>query len=329
MKTPMSCDQWICSPGWAAALLQAQCWDGGPSASLKSNRLPKESSSKECKKGAYPPPPSGPMPEPLTQSPGLAQWISLFAAHPARGSQLPGKGLAKQIPETKSQTYCASYGIWNALDSTWKTQQTLFPLTISARSSESWQNSGSMLDGQLYLRQPVEPIISATGSGSMLGKDNWPTPTARSPGDCASERRRRSPSLESIIMMQTWPTPIASLSKGTGPLGSVSSTHRLKRGYLDAVVQSTEKKEGALNPAWVCWLMGWPLGWDSLEPMPATSLADHAEKMAAGSWWQDEPPIPRIDKNITNRAARLKGLGNGMVPLCFVHAFNGLAYENL
>tara|TARA_B000000460_G_scaffold138123_1_gene97326 strand:+ start:269 stop:727 length:459 start_codon:yes stop_codon:yes gene_type:complete len=127
----------------------------------------------------------------------------------------------------------------------------------------------------------------------------------------------------------TWPTPIASLSKGTGPLGSVSSTHRLKRGYLDAVVQSTEKKEGALNPAWVCWLMGWPLGWDSLEPMPATSLADHAEKTAAGSWWQDEPPIPRIDKNIPNRAARLKGLGNGMVPLCFVHAFNGLAYENI
>jgi len=251
----------------------------------------------------------------------------LFAAHPARGSQLPGKGLAKQIPETKSQTYCASYGIWNALDSTWKTQQTLFPLTISARSSESWQNSGSMLDGQLYRRQPVEPIISATGSGSMLGKDNWPTPTARSPGDCAAERRRRAPSLESIVMMQTWPTPQANEDAAGTPAGKMQKmlgNHPAIRGTTPA-----EWQKGALNPAWVCWLMGWPLGWDSLEPMPATSLADHAEKTAAGSWWQDEPPIPRIDKNIPNRAARLKGLGNGMVPLCFVHAFNGLAYENI
>ena len=65
--------------------------------------------------------------------------------------------------------------------------------------------------------------------------------------------------------VQLWPTPRSSEWKGTGPLGSKGHNHRLERGYLDATVQDVEQASGQLNPTWVEWLMGFPLGWTDLE----------------------------------------------------------------
>jgi hypothetical protein len=62
-----------------------------------------------------------------------------------------------------------------------------------------------------------------------------------------------------------WPTPRASEWKGTGPLGSKSHGHRLKKKYLDATVQEAEQTTGQLNPTWVEWLMGFPDGWTDLK----------------------------------------------------------------
>jgi hypothetical protein len=77
---------------------------------------------------------------------------------------------------------------------------------------------------------------------------------------------------------QNWPTPRASEGKGTGPEGSKSHEHRLKRGYLDATAlsfrprptTSTGGSDGSrpvgplrLNPDFVEALMGWPAGWST------------------------------------------------------------------
>jgi len=71
---------------------------------------------------------------------------------------------------------------------------------------------------------------------------------------------------------------------------------------------------GRLSPDWVEWLMGWPVGWTSLEPM--TEL---------GSWfgetWWDEEPVSRITTDKTNRPKRLRAIGNGQVPACVVSAW--------
>ena len=48
--------------------------------------------------------------------------------------------------------------------------------------------------------------------------------------------------------------------------------------------------------------------------------AEADQAMADGSWWLEEPDIPRVGKNIPARKDRLKVLGNGMVPICFVAA---------
>ena len=84
-------------------------------------------------------------------------------------------------------------------------------------------------------------------------------------------------------------------------------------------------KFAQLNPDWVEWLMGWPVGWTDPEcdrPWPFLPLgADPA----------DLPPtmpgyVPRTTTRRDSRAARIRALGNGQVPQCASDAFRmGLA----
>lgn len=62
---------------------------------------------------------------------------------------------------------------------------------------------------------------------------------------------------------------------------------------------------GSLNPDWVEWLMGWPIGWTRLEPLP--ELREEALGM-------EPADVPRVAVGVDNRTARLKCIGNGQVP---------------
>ena len=129
-------------------------------------------------------------------------------------------------------------------------------------------------------------------------------PTPRAQNIRTSEKAKResksSPGLVDYVEM--WPTPKASDCKGTGPLGSKSAYHDLNKNNLKGVVmfyptpttgaglcggtgnfqqlkklkdsgQITEEERrnmsqgngGQLNPDWVEWLMGFPVGWTSLQ----------------------------------------------------------------
>jgi hypothetical protein len=69
---------------------------------------------------------------------------------------------------------------------------------------------------------------------------------------------------------------------------------------------------GQLNPAWVEWLMGVPIGWTSLDPLPVAQYEDWLA--SRDTWWQVEPDIPWVAKGVKDRVNRLKALGNGIVP---------------
>jgi DNA (cytosine-5)-methyltransferase 1 len=70
---------------------------------------------------------------------------------------------------------------------------------------------------------------------------------------------------------------------------------------------------GSLNPDWVEWLMQWPIGWTSLEPLDSEMFNVWMHK---DDWWMDEPHIPRVATGVPNRVDRLKAIGNGQVPAC-------------
>ena len=123
---------------------------------------------------------------------------------------------------------------------------------------------------------------------AMANKGLWPTPKASRRGDCPSERVRRSPSLESAVRM--WPTPRASENENRQmkPTPSqLAGKHGMSLGVAvnmwptptvsgnNNVAGMSEKSGnglataagGQLNPMWVEWLMGWPLGASDLKPL--------------------------------------------------------------
>lgn len=117
-----------------------------------------------------------------------------------------------------------------------------------------------------------------------------------------------------------YPTPRSSEYKGVGPLGSSSHHHHLERKYLGATIQEKEKQTGQLNPTWVEWLMGWPMGWTSLEPLTELVWLD---------WFVDpadmeNTDVPRLATGVPDRVNRLKAIGNGQVPLCMATAWGML-----
>ena len=145
----------------------------------------------------------------------------------------------------------------------------------------------------------------------MAARDLWPTPTVH------GNHNRRGLSATSGDGLSTavkqWPTPLAhdAYDRGTGEMKRESPG-------LAAIVKSQETVVGALSPEWVELLMGWPLGWTSLEPLEGGRFAawlSSPEKVRAR--WRDglwEAGIPRVSRGTPHRPKRLTALGNGQVP---------------
>jgi hypothetical protein len=76
-----------------------------------------------------------------------------------------------------------------------------------------------------------------------------------------------------------------------------------------------EGQQGQLNPAWVECLMGFPIGWTDLEQdEPGESWIDNPRWPAGIGQDQHEWEPPRVASGVKDRVARLKALGNAVVP---------------
>ena len=96
----------------------------------------------------------------------------------------------------------------------------------------------------------------------MPQKQTWPTPRSCSamaatitPESAWNEKR--NPNLETIVGQRMFPTPTAHNAKEcNAPSEQNRNTPTL-----------ATHAGGKLNPMWVEWLMGWPLGWTDLKPL--------------------------------------------------------------
>lgn len=183
----------------------------------------------------------------------------------------------------------------------------------STRCTLTWKTKVTPSKRLLFRLVPSTPRTGATDarlSGVERWKENitgedgepilWKTPIA---SDSANREfyhnSRGEPNLSGMVKM--WPTPKASDCKGSGPPGSKSAEHDLKKHNLKGVVmfyptpttgaglcggtgnfqqlkkleasgQITEEERrnmsqgngGQLNPVFVEWLMGFPIGWTDL-----------------------------------------------------------------
>lgn len=106
-----------------------------------------------------------------------------------------------------------------------------------------------------------------------------------------------------------WPKPTATQHKGWSENHNRADTDdRLDYTVERGANQNKPGGKARLNPAWVEWLMGWPIGWTNLEPMQCATVPT----------WTHDPgetgEVPRAAFKIPKRVNRLKAIGNGQVP---------------
>ncbi|QDP50966.1 MAG: hypothetical protein Tp136DCM211861_11 [Prokaryotic dsDNA virus sp.] len=61
-----------------------------------------------------------------------------------------------------------------------------------------------------------------------------------------------------------WPTPAASDNRDRGHMGMPSIQRRMEKGKQLNLSMVISQKSGSLNPNWVEWLMGYPVGYTDL-----------------------------------------------------------------
>jgi DNA (cytosine-5)-methyltransferase 1 len=128
----------------------------------------------------------------------------------------------------------------------WPTPTVMDSIT---RSKESWEKA------QFRPRQGKNLI--------KLGDiQYWPTPTAHMAKEtnAPSKHNRNTPTLTAQV---NWPTP-----RTKGMCGGSGSWDLLNKNTTkEEARQMGAGNGGKLNPMWVEWLMGWPLGWTDLKPL--------------------------------------------------------------
>jgi len=246
--------------------------------------------------------PSGTMSAPLTESPGEEQ-LMLFAEdfpaktlvpqeeEPALGESVRDYG--KNMPELLTR-----YGLKLSLRKTLRFCG-VAGLTLSSETCPNW---GMMQDGACWELGTSARPIKETGCGYLL-----PTPDASKRGPCKEynpkSRSQSGRTLQTLAACDplgvTWPTPTTQDAKNNGS----QSQMRRNTKPLDAAVTGTQtppkyatpqsrdfrtgsrdrwenpersrnlndqlatRETGQLNPSWVEWLMGWPVGWTDLKPL--------------------------------------------------------------
>ena len=131
-------------------------------------------------------------------------------------------------------------------------------LPTSRRFAATWKARDTKCSRWSFRLRRLERLISDTDCLS------WPTPTVQDGKNNAgpSQFRRHTLPLNAAVML--YPTPTAITNSGGAALckwGGPGARAKLKR-----MVTPTELN-GKLNPQWVEWLMGFPIGWTDLRPL--------------------------------------------------------------
>lgn len=183
----------------------------------------------------------------------LEEWILSRGDTPANHSHSPGSETARKMTAISGQR-CATLSKHSGpLGSLVKTLLVTYPWD-STRCFLTWKHSATPASRLLFRLVPSMPRTGETESGL------WQTPVS----DDAVEREqgkfnsRGEPKLSAQAKL--WPTPTSRDHKDTGDCANVPVNGLLGRSV------GPSKGNGSLNPLWVEWLQGYPVGWTDLEP---------------------------------------------------------------
>ena len=236
---------WLYSRALVEAYSEESFSDGEPSAPSNSTPTPQAFLWRDKTTDAWNRFPSGMTLQPLTENRGEDVLTSFLEAFPAKISARAEAVQASTEKEADSGArWRGSFVKYDPDTSTWRTHQCSL-LGDFTEFSETWPKWGSMRSGACWEQTTLAPHISERESGLMLA-----TPTTKANQMCPSMMKwpgRRA----------WWPTPASTDYKGSSKDGQ-------RRGQLTDPAMGAIPAGGKLNPTWVAWLMGWPLGWTDL-----------------------------------------------------------------
>lgn len=181
---------------------------------------------------------------------------SLLSEEPELLEILPRSGMTRggllwEQPMSVRRTNATGSGLWRTPD------------------TGAGGTSGLLKQGKTHRAngQPIQIRLADQVANPRL----WPTPNARDWKDSGPKQgNRKSPNLGTAVH---WPTPAARDYKGANAYETTQKKleegKRAQMGQLPNAIQQElgHPIGGSLNPMWVEWLMGWPLGWTDLKPL--------------------------------------------------------------
>ena len=143
------------------------------------------------------------------------------------------------------QQHAMSFAWFDHAKSYWRTSQGSL-WGISASSSPIWPRWGMWADGDAYELPSSAPAIIETEFGFL-------------------------------------PTPTVAARKGSS-LGALTRKNgrSRKNDRLDYAIEG-DGKNGRLNPEWVEWFQGWPIGWTALPPLATDKFQEWLQQHGASS----------------------------------------------
>jgi len=229
--------------------------------------------------------------KPLTESLGEALLMSYREDFPVKTSPLLEKG--QELTESEAECgekWRASFTKYDLDTRSWKTHQCSL-LEDLEEFSQTWPQWGLMRGGECWEQRTLEQTIRGTESGLLPdGMVTFHTPNTTGLDGGSNSRKALKKRMES------WPTPDANCgARGTQELWTAKrksgqpaqySINQAVRDKMFPTPTAHNSKEcaspseynrdtpslathagGKLNPMWVEWLMGWPLGHTDLKPL--------------------------------------------------------------
>ncbi len=217
-----------------------------------------------------------------TESRGVGKSTSLAEDSHAKTSAQPGEeqdlqeseaGFGLKWPESSAK--------FDPDSCSWKIHPCLFP-EDSMSCLVTLPKWGTMRSGVLSERTMPALRTSGTGSGLLA---NWPTPTSSEGSKIPDRANYGQIGLSNHPRIVGYPTRPKLKKDRKGVDGGVSTPQKFptpnardwkgkpgpnanqRESSLPTVVGEDVKTVGKLNPNWVEWLMGWPIGWTDLKPL--------------------------------------------------------------
>jgi len=198
-------------------------------------------------------------------------------------------------------------------------------VNIAERSQESWEKRvayrkkigrngvgfGCLAEQVKASKGRKKPITYVPNQ-----EDKWATPTKMDSSNIKAERKfhpgggQHPPLCQQVKGMkkpEKWPTPMSSDSHGASNVSIKKGNPKYRlREEVHVEKQTSDQKQGQLNPDWVEWLMGWPIGWSSLDPIKELIWLD----------WSVDPADVESDgvwatPNASARSGRNPNTGSG------------------